>query len=326
MIKIINFDVGQADCILVHFEKGNKENNTYQYFNLLVDGGYKNNNIELKLKNCLGGEKIQGIVVTHVDRDHISGISGMVSDNMEEIQDAFLLFNKYDENLISYNDAKVLAEQFQKMFSSNIQIKSYEESFPLELMEKINCSKEFLNIEIMSLGQRRKCPHVDVEKVIITILAPSIDNITKFMRNWHGDKVNPQITNRSSIVLLLEFDGKAVLMSGDGQYSEIRDALSQIKNLERIDIMKAAHHGAEQNNIGLKELAIKYHCSEIFFTIDEKKYLCKKTHPNLDLLKELKGIETLNDKKDIIHLTCNSEITNDDLLNYLEHKTEMRLE
>ncbi len=326
MIKITNFDVGQADCILIHFEKGEKGKNNYQYFNLLVDGGYKSSDIASKLWTCLEDETIQGIVVTHVDRDHISGILGMVSDRMEKIKDAFLLFNKYDENLISYSEAKELAEQFQKKFSSNIQIKSYEQSFSLELMEKINCNEKFLNVEIMSLGQRRKCPGIDAEKVIITVLGPSIERITRFMRNWHSDKRDPKTTNEASVVLLLEFDGKAILMSGDGEYSEIRGALSKITNIEKIDVMKAAHHGAAANNIGLKEIAIKYHCPEIFFTIDEKKYSREKKHPDLKLLKELKEVETLTDHKEMIHLTCSSAITDADLLEYLECQTEIILE
>lgn len=326
MIKITNFDVGQADCILIHFEKGNKENDTYRYFNILIDGGYKNSGIALKLKESLGDETIQGIVVTHVDRDHISGILGMLSDKMELMKDAFLLFNKYDESLISYSEAKELAEQFQKKFSSNIQIKSYEESFSLELMEKINCDEKFLDIEIMSLGQRRKCPYIDADKVIITVLAPSIDCITRFMRNWHLDRKDAKTTNEASIVLLLEFEGNAILMSGDGEYLEIRNALSKINNIEKIDVMKAAHHGAAANNIGLKETAIKYHCTEIFFTIDENQYNREKKHPDLELLRELKEAETLTDKKETIHLTCSSAITNADLLEYLECKTEIRLD
>lgn len=318
MIKIFNFDVGQADCILLHFEKGSKENDTYQYFNLLIDGGYQKNNIASNLNDALGDEKIQGVVVTHVDRDHISGILRLVSDSMDKINDAFLLFNKYDESLISYTEAKKLAEQFQKNFSSNIQIKSYEESFSIELMEKINCNKEFLDVYIMSLGQRRKCPHIDKEIIIITILAPSIENVTRFMRNWHDNMIDAQITNKSSIVLLLEFEDKKLLMSGDGIYSEIGDSLSKIKDLKKIDVMKAAHHGAEKNNIGLKEIAKKYKCSEIFFTIDEKKYNEKKEHPDHKLLEELKSINS-------IHLTCSSSLNDGDLSNYLECKTEIKL-
>ena len=50
MIKIYNFQVGQADCILVHFEENIDEiepNDVTEkrYFNLLIDGAYKKDKI-----------------------------------------------------------------------------------------------------------------------------------------------------------------------------------------------------------------------------------------------------------------------------------------
>ena len=105
MIKIYNFQVGQADCILVHFEEHIDEiepNDVTEkrYFNLLIDGAYKKDKIHKKLCDELDKESIQGSVVTHVDEDHISGIIGLVEKKKKMIENAFLLFNKYDESLI----------------------------------------------------------------------------------------------------------------------------------------------------------------------------------------------------------------------------------
>jgi len=35
-------------------------------------------------------------------------------------------------------------------------------------------------------------------------------------------------------MLLLEFDGKAVILSGDGYYTDIREAIADIENLKKL--------------------------------------------------------------------------------------------
>lgn len=333
MIKIYNFQVGQADCILVHFEENIDEiepnddvETEKRYFNLLIDGAYKKDKIHKKLCDELDKESIQGIVVTHVDEDHISGIIGLVEKKKKMIENAFLLFNKYDESLISYDQAKKLEQQFQTKFRSNIQVKSYEMEYSQDLMSQINTDSRYISIEIRSLEQRSLAEEISQEVINITILGPTQDNIKKFMQNWHNDNKNAEITNRASIMLLIEYEGKAIILSGDGYYTDIECALSEIKDLNKINVMKAAHHGASANNDILAELVEKYDCEHIFFTIDKEKYNGKKEHPNPKLLEELKKIaDERDDSKEALVLSCNSDIKGSELENYLIEKTEINI-
>lgn len=330
MIQINNFEVGQADCILIHFEKSVEMSDLggnvlieKKYFNLLIDGAYKKSKIENKLNETLGEEQIQGIVVTHIDEDHISGILGLVEKQMNKIENAFLLFNKYDESLISYNQGKELAKQFQKKFASNLQIKSYETEFSQELLDHMNCDPTILPIEIMSLEQRTLAEEIDQEIINITILGPTRDNIKKFMQNWDDNIKEGEITNRASIVLLIEYEGKTIVLSGDGYYIDIKSALSDIRNLEKIDVMKAAHHGALDNNIALVELTEQFHCNHIFFTIDESEYQKKKEHPDTKLLKELKKLA--DEREGPLVLSCNTELGKSDLNQYMIKKNKINI-
>lgn len=314
MINIINFDVGQADCFLLHFENNKK------YFNLLIDGAYQKNKIETMLEEYLSGQKIQGIVVTHIDRDHISGIKGIVRKHPEYIKNAFFLFNKYDETLISYQDAKELADDIRKYFPNDRIIKSYSRSFLQEQNLKLNETSDQnleLQVNIMSKGQRAKYDKVEPDVVNITVLGPDILYIKKFMRNWHENNKNPELTNRVSICLLVEFDNKKILMSGDGYLKDVETVLEQI-GIYKLDVIKAPHHGAKNNNSSLVDMVNKYECRIVLFTIDVNNDKEGK-HPDIELIKELK------ENQSNVKLYCNTTVDGSIFEKYIEKKTDVEL-
>lgn len=294
MITINNIDVKQADCILVQFEKESK------YFNLLVDGAYKKDSVDITLDKILEGQHIHGVVLSHLDADHISGVRNLVEMKYSKIKDAFLLFNKFDSNLISYKQAKTLEQRFRENYTDNKLIKSYEESFSQELLEQLNGNDDFLHVRIYSLAQRQMKEDMDQDIVNITILGPSMEHAKRFMQKWNNDIVDGKIINRSSILLLLEFDNKAVILSGDGYCSDIKEAIDEIKDLKKIHVIKAAHHGAVNNNDALTDLVTQYEVDHVFFTIDESKYNKNKEHPSPDILVKLQETG--------VKMTCSTNI------------------
>lgn len=75
MIKV--FPAGAGDCILIDFVKEN--------YRILIDGGYAET-YRKYLKKCLSelavqGKKINLLIVTHIDSDHIGGIQAFLKDN-----------------------------------------------------------------------------------------------------------------------------------------------------------------------------------------------------------------------------------------------------
>jgi len=75
MIKV--FPAGAGDCILVHFIK--------EDYRILIDGGYAEtyhkylNKYLTELKTQ--GKRINLLIVTHIDSDHIGGIQAFLKEN-----------------------------------------------------------------------------------------------------------------------------------------------------------------------------------------------------------------------------------------------------
>lgn len=315
MVNIFNIYVGQGDCILLQFIKEdilNKEK--CKYLNILVDGGFagKNGYKEVeKALETLNEEFLNGVVATHVDSDHIAGILKLIDYSKLICKKTFVLFNKYDETIISYTQAKNLAKKIKEKFSEELLYKSYAKFYSEEKNAKINekwDNDKYLMVNLMSFNQRRKTKVLDKEKVNITILWPDKKSINRFMQNWHVNRIDSEITNRSSITLLIEFMDCSILLPGDAYISDFIHRLELIK-LAQIDIVKATHHGAKENNVGLVELVKKYECKKVLFTIDEQG---RDSHPDISLVEQLFKINC--------EMSCGVELRDDKLKCFINHK------
>ena len=95
-IVIKTYDVGRADCFLIDLDG----------FLLLVDGGYAGTMSNIIKSNDL--QDLDGIILTHIDCDHISGIISLLENDLfrEKIlkkDNFFVVFNEYiDPSTISY--------------------------------------------------------------------------------------------------------------------------------------------------------------------------------------------------------------------------------
>jgi len=69
-IVIKTYNVGKADCILIDVDG----------FLLLVDGGYAGTMSDIIKSNDL--DDLDGIILTHIDSDHISGILKLIEDDL----------------------------------------------------------------------------------------------------------------------------------------------------------------------------------------------------------------------------------------------------
>lgn len=284
-VEIKSFAIQQADCFLIKIEESEK------YFNLLVDCGKKG--LQGAINDELGDKVLNGVVVTHVDSDHISGIIDLLEKNQNNIinDKTFFLYNKYDESLISYEQGRKLYEQIKQYNHNKLLIKSYAGSYYKENeVIKRRSKKTDLPVRLLSLTQRSLIERKSLEKdaVYITMLSPDISILKNFMRKWSIDRKSAEYQNRSSIVFLLEFNEKSILMLGDAMVADVEKHLKLIKGLEKIDYIKISHHGAKDSNKGLANIASKYHCNKTVVTIKEAQEY-EKTHPSRDLIEELKS-------------------------------------
>lgn len=284
-IEIKSFAVGQADCFLIEMEE------TCKYFNLLVDCGDKN--LLSEIKRELGDRKLNGIVATHVDDDHIIGIIDLLENDKNDIisNKTFLIYNKYDESMISYEKGQKLFELIKERSGQKLLIKSYAGNYYREnAVIKRRSRDTELPVHLLSKNQRRLIERNALEKntVYITMLSPNISILKKFMRNWNTEHKNASLTNRSSIVFLLEFNEKSILMLGDAMAADVGKELKQIRGLKHIDYIKIAHHGARNSNKGLTDIVKQYSCKKAVVTISAEQSR-ETNHPSRSLIAELEN-------------------------------------
>lgn len=289
-IIVKSFDVGQGDFFLIKVS-----NSAGKYFNLMVDCGSKSRLQEL-VKD-LNGQRLNGIVVTHVDDDHIVGVIELL-ENYEccDFLDAvFIIYNKYDESLITYEKGNELYQKIKRRLSQKMLLKSYARNYSREnkAIERRR-KKDELPVHILSKVQRAlmSADMLKEDNLYITLLSPDIDTLKRFMRDWKkiNEKrkkwENGKLKNQSSITFLLEFNGKRLLMLGDGIVNETFEALKDIRGVKTIDYIKLSHHGAGDSNRGIEKFVIHYSCKKFGVTIKNSQN-GEKSHPNRDIIKIL---------------------------------------
>lgn len=289
-IVVKSFDVGQGDFFLIKVS-----NATGKYFNLMVDCG---KNVPENLKDALNGQRLNGIVITHVDDDHIVGVIDLLENygDYEFLNNVFIIYNKYDETLITYDKGNKLYEEIKRRLSQKMLLKSYARNYNREnkVIERRR-KKDELPVHILSKVQRglMSADMLEKEHIYITLLSPDIDTLKRLMRNWKkvtesATKVqeDSELKNQSSISFLLEFDGKRVLMMGDGVVKEVYEVLKEFKGVENIDYIKLSHHGARNNNEGIEKFVDTFSCEKYGVTIKEGQ-TGETKHPDRDVIKRL---------------------------------------
>lgn len=284
MIEVLSLSQGKEDCYLIKLEKDNKS------FNLLVDCGKVG--LVDEVKKNLGIEKLNGIVVTHIDKDHIVGVTKLIKDlEKNNFNNTFIIFNKYDESLISYNHGEELLESISQKLSQRLLVKSYANNYNREnvKIERKRDREKTLKVEILSSKQRKLLSNdfFKNDTVYITLLSPQINDLKLFMKNWYEGTVNSKVTNKSSVTFVLEFEGKKVLMLGDAFVEDVYDELKVIECIKSLDYIKISHHGAKDNNKGLVEMVKKYKCSQLSVTIPKEQSKEKINHPDKQLIEDL---------------------------------------
>lgn len=273
---IINLSVNQADCFLIILETNQNKRIT-----ILVDGNKKNTNIsDIKNEIYIFG-KLDFIVVTHVDDDHLGGIIKLLNDASNEVlKDTKIIYNHIVKKIISYKQAK----QFEDIIEGRDIINSYKNSYD---------SYEFM--DILSMEDRKLCVDIGIEdRAFLTFINPEGADINKVYNNCKkvlsGEKKreNSKLINRNSIVFMLEFNDKKALFTGDSTWKYIQKSLDSIflKDEENdINLIKIPHHGAYDNNIGLSDYAQK-HKTEKFLVTGGQEW--DKNHPSEKLILEIK--------------------------------------
>ena len=279
-IKVLNASNG--DCIIVSYGKEERHH-------ILVDGGqgrlcfqqlrkYVNN-----IKNS--GEKIDVLLLSHIDSDHIDGIIRLLSQrtfDFDMIKEMWFNFGH------SLEDKLGIAVKMEKvcLFDGTTEI-SWKQG--IELDKKLQ--NEGIKNRVVT-----KLERISVGGAEITILSPSIEVLKKFAeQELEQEKNMSQIAgntdyeksiselnekeqenhitliNRSSIACLFEFEGKGILLLGDADPNEIVNSLKALgysqTNKLKVDYCKIAHHASKHNTTN--ELIRMINCSDYIISTQQ---------------------------------------------------------
>jgi len=282
---MLNLHVLQAengDCLILEF--GTTDTPKY----ILIDGGpqtiydhYLKRQLQ-KIKN--NGAKLELVIVSHVDNDHIIGLLDMMKEldvhqtnSLEKtISIDAIWHNSFSRTL---GDGTNIETRLRKLFSTTDDF-SYVLSKPSKATRGIREGDHLtryalkLNIPLNSQFKRGlisvdEAPQaITMENLSLRIVGPTKKSLEELKKKWIEwlDKHEPKtrdlrkiypmsdrsVPNLSSIMILVEADGKKILLTGDARGDHLIQGLRQANLLNpngtlHVDILKVPHHGSCRN-------------------------------------------------------------------------------
>lgn len=266
MFRIRAIQVEHGDSLLVSYGDATRLRH------LLVDGGPSHSRatlLEVLELECVDGKlRLEALVVTHYDLDHIQGVIELLDDLPTWLEIGDVWFNGYHHlqsaDMLGPSEGDTLSKLIRRL------------GLPWNArFRKGNDSGEGGPIH-QSLERFALDGDLDVG-----IVSPDADGLVALAREWKnptfppfdpsdipGDQLgkkdtwppgslqatqlkfepDPSIPNRSSIALLLTFDGKRVLLAADASASVLKAGLAKhLPDGASVDLLKVSHHGSKAN-------------------------------------------------------------------------------
>jgi beta-lactamase superfamily II metal-dependent hydrolase len=280
-LQVIQADYG--DCFILRF--GDEASPKYA----LIDGGPKGTyenylKSELaKIRNADG--KLDLIIVSHVDDDHIYGVLEFqveqreqhLSGNTKTLEIKSLWHNAFDATLDESNDIEHGLERLtqstgfgqQSYAVANLACYSIKQGQQLEQIfkaHKIPINPESKNKVVSVENMPDKITNGNLS---MRVVGPTEENLKELREEWlewlktqeTGEKTkNPffeamadkSYANTSSIMVLAEAEEKRILFAGDGRGDHLIQGLKKTNSLDArgelyVDILKLPHHGSIRN-------------------------------------------------------------------------------
>jgi hypothetical protein len=265
------------------------------------------------------------LMVSHLDEDHIAGVLEL----MQKLRDQAgpkswsiqrVWHNAFDD-ILGNTDVSIASAGGALSPASLGDVLAPEGSLVLASVGQgrdLRNAVEFLHLDgnqpFGGLVMRGRAP-ITIGNLTLTVVAPDKPRLQKLQNDW-DKKIKPilekekahkaeiaafvddSVYNLSSIVVLVESEGKRILLTGDGRGDHTIDGLEAAKLLKNgklhVDILKCPHHGSIRN------VASKY-----FDTITADHYVIsadgKFDNPDVATLQLISAARP--DDKFAIHLT-----------------------
>jgi len=273
MFALESIKAKHGDCLLLHWGKENDPKIG------LIDGGPDTiyaNFLKPRLKK-LAQERnkpklpLDMTMVSHIDDDHINGILDLADDieNGGAPADIRLLwFNSLEEllkdKIAEGSTAQVtaavnaLAAPVENEWHKKV-LASVPQGQQLHAFAKRTGIFAQMNSPFQPLVMNTKQPATKVAGLSLTVIGPFADEVEELRKKWKQLRQkgitaafsDPSPYNLSSIVVLCEFDGKKMILTGDARGDKVLEGL-QVRGLLKngklhVDLLKLPHHGSKNN-------------------------------------------------------------------------------
>ena len=217
------------------------------------------------------------LIVSHIDEDHIAGVLELMQKLRDETgpkpwKIARVWHNAFDD-ILGNTDASIASTGGGLAPASLDGVLAPEGSLVLASVgqgRNLRKAIDFFHLEgndpFGGLVQRGHAP-IKIGNLTLTVIAPDKERLSALQTDWdtkikpilkkEGKKaevaefVDGSVYNLSSIVILVESDGRRILLTGDGRGDHTLDGLEKAKLLKNgtlhVDILKCPHHGSIRN-------------------------------------------------------------------------------
>ncbi|MCP9320645.1 hypothetical protein KBX73_12860 [Acetobacter persici] len=281
MFEILSIQADNGDSLFVSYGAEDRPRH------LLIDGGTTDviHNLIKTLTLQRSGERLrlEALVVTHYDLDHIQGIIELLRDPPEWLDIADVWFNGrhhlFPCDALGHEEGTELSELIKVHYPWN----------------------EAFGGNVIKSGERVELP----DGMIVSVVSPGEPEIAKLSVAWPAQKDPTQeddteaasdllgrqdtwppgaftdalreklskdtsVANGSSIALVLDFEGKRALLTGDAFSSVVASGIKSFWTTGRvpIDLLKLSHHGSKRNTD--QKLLETVECSKFLFSTNSR--------------------------------------------------------
>lgn len=256
--EITMMDVGQGDGIVIRNSNGNVYISDCGSSSVSKIGKYR----LIPYLKYKGYSRIKGIFISHLDQDHIGGISELLDMAPEErIRIEYLLLPQ----------SVLMIEEDR------------------ELLEKLQLLAEKNKTKVMYLAQGDKIQDGHMEFLCLYPGGRKVDTLN--YESEKKEKLSSNERNNQSLVLLMKYHEFDMLLTGDVENEGEREILEYIDQtglcMTGVDVLKVAHHGSSGSS-GEEFLEIFHPKLSLISCGKNNSY----GHPHAETLERLESVES----------------------------------
>lgn len=283
MFKIKMVQALHGDCLILEY--GSDQEKNY----ILIDGGparvYKDH-LKGELEDIRkSGGKINLAVLSHIDDDHVKGLLDLLHDLVKQRQNgqqetiaiAGLWHNSTSQTIEKGATRQLEASLVpqKSMPRMNKIARSFDQGSDLAAYARglsIPINAEFRDSSDRLVSTYNVSNSIQMSNLSIRVLGPTRETLQALQQEWKewldaqnkvkalpADEMktalralDQSVPNLSSIMLLVEADGKSILLAGDGSGNQLVEGLQQsgvnnTNGIFHVNIFKLPHHGSARN-------------------------------------------------------------------------------